>query len=186
MSGEAQILDLRFAGKRIGTNLKRLLARVIEMSKEGIPNRVLSNAGLAIGTSSKKKVKVVNRLDYCFDNVAASIAASTEVAFTATTHDIAADASLVKEAYYLLSVDSAGTVTVTKGATATTGAGVLPDTPANGIAFGYVRIRVAAGSTIFDATSDDLDAAHLTVVYVNLAGKTTDTRGFTSTAPNSW
>lgn len=186
MSGEAHVLDLRFAGKRIGRNLKRLIDRVIELGKEGVPNRVLSNAGLAIGTSSKAKVKVVNRLDYCFDNVAASIAAATEIAFTDATHDIVAHASIVQEAYYLLSVASGGTTTVTKGATADTGAGVIPDTPANGIAYGYVRVRVAAGSTNFQATNDDLDAAHLTVTYVNLVGKSTDTRGFTTTAPNAW
>lgn len=133
-------------------------------------NRVLGNPGLAIGTSSKKKVKVVTATPYVLNGALGTVSSSTEVAFTATTMDIPANAGAVQEAVYLLTVNTGGTPTLTMGAIAS-GAGnaVIPDVPTGHVLLGYVRIAVDAGSTPFDATSDDLDAAHLTVTYTNAA-----------------
>jgi hypothetical protein len=132
----------------------------------------LSSAGLAISSagSAKKKVKISNTTTYLVNGVFCS-KTTAEVAFTATTHDIAANASSVQEACYLLTLVADGTPTITMG-TVSTGAGtaLLPSVPSGGTPIGFVRIAVAAGSTIFDATSDDLDAAHLTTTYVNLGG----------------
>ena len=127
----------------------------------------LSPAGLVIGSTSKKEIKIASTTAYLNGGVFCS-KTTAEVAFTVTTHDIAPSATLVQEAVYVLSLDAAGTATVTMGAIAS-GAGnaVVPATPAGGTAIGYVRIAVAAGATKFDATSDDLDAAHLTATYVN-------------------
>lgn len=126
-----------------------------------------SNPGLAIGSGSKKKVLIANTVQYRVAGVLAS-KTTAEVDFTATTHDIAPNANTVQEAVYAISLAANGAPTVTKGTTAT-GAGnaVEPDTPAANTLIGTVRIAVAAGATPFDATSDDLDAAHLTVTYVN-------------------
>lgn len=132
-------------------------------------DRCLSKAGLAIGTSSTSAIKIVNTTAFVLNGIVYS-KASAEVAFTATTMDIAADASAVKEAVYLLSLSNAGTPTLTMGAIAT-GAGnaVVPATPSGNCTIGYVRIAVAAGSTPFDASSDALSAGHLTVTYVDLS-----------------
>ena len=135
----------------------------------GVPaDMVYSSAGLAIGSGSKKKILIANTVNYTIAGVWAA-KTTAEIDFTATTHDIPADAGAVQEAVYLLSI-TGGTVTVTMGEIAS-GAGnaVIPAAPANQAVLGYVRIAVAAGSTPFDATSDDLDAAHITDTYVNLA-----------------
>lgn len=128
----------------------------------------LGNPLLVIGSVSKKEIKATNAVDYLIAGKAYTLAAA-EHAFTATTHDITAVAGSIQEAVYLLSVDSAGTVTVTMGDVATgSGNAVIPATPDDEAAIGYLRLAVAAGATDFDATSDDLDAAHLTDTYVNL------------------
>ena len=128
----------------------------------------VSSAGLAIGSSSKAAVKIANTVTYIHAGLFKS-KTTAEVAFTATTHDIAADADTVQEACYLISLAADGTPTMTMG-TIASGAGnaVVPATPSGKTAIGYVRIAVAAGSTKFDASSDDLDAAHITDTYVNL------------------
>ena len=131
-------------------------------------NRGCTNPGLVIGSTSKKEVKIANTFAFLKDGVWKS-KSSAEVAFTATTHDIAASASNVREAVYLLTIAANGTVTITKG-TESSGAGTakIPELPSDSaVVMGYVRVAVAAGATKFDATSDDLDAAHLTVTYVS-------------------
>ena len=129
-----------------------------------------SLAGLAIGSVSKKTLKIVNTVTYSSNGIGKS-KTTAAVAFTATTHDITASASTVQEACYLVTLASDGTPTVTMG-TVSTGAGtaLLPSVPSGGTPIGFARIAVAAGSTIFDATSDDLDAAHLTVTYYDILG----------------
>jgi hypothetical protein len=132
-------------------------------------NVCLAAAGLAIGTVSAAEVKIANTVTYLNKGVFKS-KTTAEVAFTATTHDITAVAGSVQEAVYLISLQADGTPIITKGATAT-GAGnaVIPSTPAGETAIGYLRLAVAAGSTDFDATSDDLSAAHLTDTYVDFS-----------------
>lgn len=136
--------------------------------KHNSGTRCLSAAGLAIGTSSKAKLLIANTVIYVLAGAYKS-KTTAEVAFTATTHDIAANASSVQEAVFLLSLDASGTATITKGTTAT-GAGnaVVPATPANNVAIGHARIAVDAGATPFDASTDELDASHLTVTYTDI------------------
>lgn len=130
--------------------------------------RALSTGGLAIGSTSKKEVKIASTINYLHNGVFKA-KTTAEVAFTATTHDIAPNASSVQEAVYLLSLIADGTPTLTMGAIATgSGAAKLPDVPSGKTPVGYVRVAVEAGATLFNATTDDLDAAHLTVTYVNL------------------
>lgn len=121
---------------------------------------------LAIDTD-KTKVKITNTTNYVHDGIMLQ-KTTAAIAFTATTHDITADADSVQERCYLYSIDAAGTVTVTAGDQAT-GAGnaVVPATPAGKTPLGYVRLAVAAGSTDFDATTDELDEAHITDTYVD-------------------
>lgn len=129
----------------------------------------LSPAGLAIGTVSKAKVLIANTVTYLSGGVFKS-KTTAEVAFTATTHDIPAHATLVQEAVYLLCLDAGGTPTIEMGAIAS-GAGnaVIPAPPDGKTVIGHVRIAVDAGATSFDATTDELDEAHLTVTYTDTA-----------------
>jgi hypothetical protein len=144
------------------------LMDVLDELKTCIQYRALVDPGLAIGSGSKKKVLVTNTTTYLHAGIFYS-KSSAEVAFTATTHDIAPNASLVQEACYLVCLDAAGTLTLHMGAIASTSGGaLLPEIPAGKTPIGYVRIKVAAGATLFNASTDDLDAAHLTVTYVDL------------------
>lgn len=119
---------------------------------------------LAEGTSSKKELK------HSTFNVRAlgvvEAVTGAEVAFTATGHDILDPDAQARGALYVISVAQGGTVTITKGDDALAGQEVAPDLPANEAKMGEVLIQ-HNGTAIFNAVSDDLDAAHLTVVYTD-------------------
>lgn len=153
---------------QLGT-LAAALATLANSLKSAMLNACYSNAGLAIGaTSPKKGVTIANTVTYTQNGVFKT-KTTGEVAFTATAHDIAADASVVREAVYLITLNN-GTPAITKGVTASgSGKAVVPDPPAGHAPIGHVRIAVAAGATSFDATTDNLDAGHLTVTYTNTA-----------------
>lgn len=131
-------------------------------------NRAFTSGGLAIGSSSKAKVKIVNTVTYLSSGIFKS-KTTAEVAFTATTHDITNSTTSVQEAVYLMTLAADGTPTLTMGAIAT-GAGnaKFPERPATGTPIGAVRIAIAAGATPFDASTDELDAAHVTDTYYDL------------------
>lgn len=134
-------------------------------------NRATSAAGLVIGSSSKAKVKIANTVSYLIDGVFKS-KTTAEVAFTATTHDIPADADTVQEAVYVMTLKADGTPTLTMGDIATGAGNALypdfADLPVGEAVVGAVRIAVDAGSTDFDASTDELDESHLTVAYEDL------------------
>lgn len=131
--------------------------------------RMLASPVVAIGTTSKATIKTTTAIAV-INGVLVSVTGA-ETAFTATTHDIAASASAVQEAVYLVVSDSAATLSLVMGEIAS-GAGnaVIPECPAGKIALGYLRLAVAAGATSFDATTDELDEAHLTDTYVSFGG----------------
>ena len=133
-------------------------------------NQAFSVAGLAIGSVSKKTLKIVNTVSFTNGNKATT-KTTAAVPFTDNTHDIAASTTSVQEACYLVSLASDGTPTVTMGAVSTgAGTALLPDVPSGGTPIGFARIAVEAGSTNFAATGDDLDAVHLTVTYKDIVG----------------
>lgn len=142
---------------------------LVNSIKAALLYMTLAKAGLAIGaTSPKKGVTIANTVTYLINGVPKT-KTTAEIAFTATVHDIAANASVVREAVYLLSLAANGNATITKGVEATgAGKALVPDCPSGQAPIGHVRIAVAAGATSFDATSDDLDAGHLTVTYTDL------------------
>lgn len=130
-------------------------------------NTCLSSAGLAIGTVSKAKVLIANTVTYLSDGIFKS-KTTAEVAFTATTHDIPANASTVQEAMYLVMLAADGTPSLVMGDIATgSGNAKLPAIPSTGTPIGAVRVAVAAGATSFDASTDELDEAHITDTYYN-------------------
>jgi hypothetical protein len=146
------------------------LATWFDKMQTALGYQSFSAGGLAIGSVSKKTFRTQNTVTFT-SNFVPSTRTAVAIALTDNTHDITASTSSVQEAVYLVTVASGGTVTVTKGATSS-GAGTakIPDVPAGGTPIGYARIAVAAGSTSFAATGDDLDAAHLSVTYSDVMG----------------
>ena len=122
-----------------------------------------SLGGIAIGAGSKKKVLLGNTVTALVAGTRVALT-TAEYAFTATGHDIAKSS----QAYFLYTLDDAGAVTVTKGADHASAA-VRPTPPVDEYVLGEVKLVIGAGA-IFDATSDDLDAGHITDTYADLLG----------------
>lgn len=151
-------------------------------------NQCFSSPGLAIGTGSTAAVKIVNTVTYSNSTTAApgvGVAKSkttAEVAFTATAMDIPADPVNIQEQCYLISLDSAGTPTMTAGGIVSgAGKAPIPQRPAlgaNGTSYatpiGYVRIAVNVGTagptTNFVAGTTALSDARMTVTYYSFLG----------------
>jgi len=137
---------------------------VIKNIQTNLVDLVLNSAGLVIGSSSKKKVKLANAIHYLIDGVLYT-AAGAEVALTATTHNVAAG----KFAAFLVLIDAAGTVTFAKSADAASlAAVVLPAVPADNVVVGIVIIN-PTGTGNFVAATTDLDDATVVpnAVYIN-------------------
>jgi hypothetical protein len=132
--------------------------------------RCLSAPGLVIGSVSAKTLKITNTTVYLHNGIFKSMATQVPV-FTATTHDIAPHATLVQEAVYLVcnGATASDICTVHMGAISSgAGTALFPDVPAGKTPIGAVRIAVAAGATLFDATTDDLSAGHITDTYYDI------------------
>lgn len=151
------------ADKRDGSLIKALLSPV----DNALACQCLNAPGLAIGTGSKKKIKITNDIGCIINGKIVPIAAQ-EVAFTATTHDIA-------DGYintYVLTADVTGTVTIRMGdpvlIAATATAITLPPIPDGSAILGVVTI--STNGAIFDATTTDLDAVTVTDLYYDCTG----------------
>jgi hypothetical protein len=152
-----------------GSGLGNILDAIITFIKG--PEALLTAALLAIGSSAKQKVKIVADPVYYRRDGNLKTIAGAEVAFTATGHDIQGHATLDKAAWYLIAIDDSDAYVIVKGATATAGLELKPGVPAGYVALGYVNILVEfnVSPAIFDATTDELDESHLTVVYEDAA-----------------
>ena len=132
---------------------------------------------LAEGTSSKKTVKAS---PFTFNILGMPYAhAGAETAFTATTHDCADGYTRT----YTIEVPATGTIIITPGTAVLTAnvANVPSAAPATTAAHAKVgEVKVAADGAIFNASSDDLDAGHLTVTYTDF-DYVTQTTGFALT-----
>jgi hypothetical protein len=107
-------------------------------------------------------------LAYIIDGVSYASAA-TEVAFTATTHDIAVS----KEKKFVVSINANGSLWLNASAAADTGECVDPtDVPSTHAVLGYFTILCGA-TTAFTAGTTTLDATAtttgITVTYSNMA-----------------
>lgn len=122
----------------------------------------LNSAGLTIGSSSKPKVKIANTTYYMIDGV---IYSKTTAEITLTTANNVANA---KYNVLVLTIDSAGTVTVTNGTEASTLAAVVfPSIPSSQVVLGFVIIH-PNGTGGFVGGTTDLDDATVVpnAVYV--------------------
>ena len=122
---------------------------------------VLNSAGLAIGSSSKPKVKIVNT----------TYAYVEGVAVKKTTAEIVISGTITNAKFnvYVLSIDSSGTVTAQMGTEASTIGGVVFPTVASGNAvIGFVIVN-PTGTGNFVGGTTDLDDGTVTpnAVYVN-------------------
>lgn len=158
------------ADRRDGTLLDAVLEKYEEFFDESIEattNCTFNSGGLTIGSSSKPKIKIANDVYGIINGTLVKVAAA-EVAFTATTHDVADTYSKI----FFLTADSAGTVTVRGSSAALTAGGVAaitpPTIPEDCMVIGAVLISSAGA--LFDATTTDLDAGTVTVVYINITG----------------
>ena len=140
-------------------NLKEILNDIIgQMNNQG-GTAIVGSPALAIGSSSKAKL-LNGTFTVVRDGVVSTIAGA-ETAFTATTHDIADG----KEAIFLVYLNSSNAITLLKGDDADADEAVCPDVPDGGLKIGELKISVTGA--IFNASTDDLDAAHVTDTYTN-------------------
>lgn len=120
--------------------------------------------GVAIGVVDAAEILIATSAMQLRGSGAVAVP-TAEIAFTATTHDIADTDANPKEKWYTLSVQADGTtVTITMGAIAEDGLAVKPVAPAGEVVIGWVKVQ-HNGSAIFNAVTDDLDAAHITATF---------------------
>jgi hypothetical protein len=143
-------------------HLKDLLEDMVDIVQNDGVARLISNPNLAIGTSSAAKVKHDDF--YFIEDGEITKVASSEVAFTATTHDLTDG----QEAIYVLSVDpddSSLTLTMGTAVTSASASAVAPATPTGDLKLG--EVLVATDGAAFDASTTLLSAAEVTDTYSN-------------------
>ena len=118
-------------------------------------------AGLAEGTNANT-LKTVNAISFAIAGQLYLKAATDNIAMTA-----AAEQAISTYCLYLCSLDTSGTLTVTKGTEVGTDTAVLPATPASECAIGYFKIATD-GATTFTSGTTDLGAAGITDTYVDM------------------
>ena len=136
-----------------------------EPMRNVLSNMAFGTAGLAEGTNSAT-IQTANALAYTIDNITYLKAATNNVAMTAC----AAQADLTT-CNYLVSINSSGTIKLTKGADVLTTAYDaatyrLPDCPENEVAIGVMKIVTSGGT--FTSGTTDLSAAAVTDIFTNL------------------
>lgn len=139
--------------------LRNALAKLQGYVADGLFN----SAGLTIGSSAKPKIKIANTV---YAVVGGVVVAKTTAELTLTTAHNVANA---KFNVLLVSMDSAGTCTVSKGTEgATLAAVVLPTVPTGNLVLGFVIIN-PTGTGGFVGGTTDLDDATVVpnAVYVN-------------------
>ena len=132
--------------------------------QDAVVDQLLNSGGLAIGSSSKKAVKIANTI----------YALLSGVIVKKTTAEIALAGTVTNAKFnvFVLSIKADGTVTATMGTEgATIGAVVFPAVPANEAVVGFVIINPTGTGNFVGATTD-LDDATVApnAVYVNTVG----------------
>lgn len=141
--------------------------------------QVLNSAGedpdLAEGTNSAT-IKTTDACSYTIAGVTYEKAATDNIAITA-----AAEQAISTYCLYLVSINSSGTVTVTKGTATATDTAVLPALPASSAPLGYFKIATD-GVTTYTAGTTDNGAAGITDTYVDLTVMDSGTSASTAIA----
>lgn len=134
-------------------------------------NQSFGNAGLAEGTNAST-IKTVNAIHYRIGAQAYVKAATDNIAMTA-----AAAQAANTTAYYLVTINAAGTVKLTKG---TDGSTTLPDCPDAQAPIGIMKIALSGGATFTSGTTD-LGATNVveTWAHINYMPDSMDASDFT-------
>ena len=129
--------------------------------RTGLLNGTHQAAGLAEGTNANT-IKFAN---------AFSFSVAGQIYLKAITDNIAMTAAAVQAistfCMYLVTIDTAGTVTITKGTELGTDTAVLPARPANQAVVAAFKIATD-GATTFTSGTTDLGAAGITDTYYDL------------------
>lgn len=133
------------------------------------------DADLAEGTNAAT-IKTTDACSYVIDGVIYEKAATDNIAITATTEQAVSTYRL-----YLVSIDAAGTVTVTAGTAVATDTATLPALPASSAPLGYFKIATD-GSTTYTGGTTDNGAAGITDTYVDLAFMNSGSSAMTETS----
>lgn len=135
---------------------------------------VFGNAGIAEGTGAGT-VQIATAFDFTNRGRFATKAITDNIALTAQPVQ-----AINTTCFYLLSIDSAGAVTTTKGQevlTAELANGAVglhyPNAPEDDAVFGAIKV-VTNGSTTFTSGTTDLGAAGITDTYENLSAAPAD------------
>lgn len=138
------------------------LSNLFDKLQRPLSSIVLNSAGLAIGSSSKPKVKIANTTYAYVEGVLAK----------KTTAEIVLPASTVTNAkfnVFVLAMDSAAAVSAYAGTQATTLAGVVfPTIPSGSAVIGFVIVNPTGTGDFVGATTDLDDATVVpSAVYIN-------------------
>lgn len=142
----------------------KALRNVLAELQGGLVDQLLNTGGLAIGSSSKKAVKIVNTIYALVDGVLVK-KTTAEIALAGTVTN-------AKFNVYVLYINSAGTVASAMGTEgATLGAVVFPAIPADSAVIGFVIVNPTGTGNFVGATTDLDDATVVpNAVYVNTVG----------------
>ena len=149
-------------------DLVNFLENVRDMANQLRTDRITQaffSGGLTAGATATGQVRIANTGAYMIDGTAYLLSGATEVAFAATTDDLAVS----QQAYYLISLNTSGAAVITKGtAVAASSTATVPALPASQCPVGHVLIATSA-NTIFNAVTDELDATStwLTITFTN-------------------
>lgn len=129
--------------------------------KDTLEHLNFTKAALAEGTDAAT-IKTTVATYYTIDGVVYTKAATDNIAISA-----GAEQAVSTYCLYLVSINAAGTVAVTKGTAVATDTATLPALPASSAALGYFKIATD-GATTYTAGTTDNGAAGITDTYVDL------------------
>lgn len=154
--GKTIQLSTRFMDQNFRDSLGKVQANLCDMA--------LNSSGLAIGTGSKKKVKVVTATNVVINGALKSVAAATECALAGTVTN-------AKFNVFLIYATDTDTVAAVMGTEAATKAAVLwPTVPANATVLGILIVNpTGTGNFVGGSAGTDLDDGTVVpnAVYIN-------------------
>jgi len=147
------------------TDLNTQIGNYNKMRKM-LMNQCSVAAGLAMSAGTKDQVKSVNSINYLINGILYAKTAADPLGAWTVGHTGLGNS---EEAYYLICLDSGGTLSTVEGAIVAAAAGcVMPAVPADVCVIGALKVVTgAAGTFVPDTTL--LDDANITVTYYNLA-----------------
>jgi len=144
------------------TNLRDMLTKL----QKAVTTSLFESGTLADGSGDTKKIKLTSTIHYKINDVIYQ-KTTAEVAFTATTHDCVQN----KFAVYAVTINAAGTLTITKGdevASAALALAGFPAIPVDQVLIGFLLGNPTSGA--FTANTSDAS-----VLSTGTAGAYVDT-----------